>query len=37
MLRDSPCGGTSNAATIAVTTRVVSLLMDANNNNFSNQ
>jgi hypothetical protein len=26
-LRDSPCGGTSKAATVAVTTRVVSLLI----------
>ncbi len=34
MLRNSPCGGTSKAATIAVTTCVVSLLMDGNNNIF---
>jgi hypothetical protein len=33
MLRDSPCGGTSKAATVAVTTRGVSLQMERNNNN----
>jgi hypothetical protein len=35
-LRDSPCGGTSKTATVAVTTRGVSLLMQANYNIFSN-
>ncbi len=35
-LRYSPCAGTSRTATVAVTTRVVSLLMEANNNIFSN-
>jgi hypothetical protein len=36
MLRDSPYGGTSNAATEAVTKHDVSLLMERNNNIFSN-
>jgi hypothetical protein len=31
MLRVSPCGGTSNAATVAVTKHDVSLLMETNN------
>ncbi len=34
MLRDSPCGGTSKAATVAVTTGAVSLQMETNNNIF---
>jgi hypothetical protein len=33
-LRDSPCGGTSKAATVAVTTGGVSLQMEANNKFF---
>ncbi len=36
MLRDSPYGGTSKAARVAVTTREVSLQMETNNNIFSN-
>ncbi len=36
MLRYSPCGSMSRTATVAVTARVVSLLMEANNNIFSN-
>jgi hypothetical protein len=32
MLRDSPCGHTSNAATIDVSTRVVLLLMETKKN-----
>jgi hypothetical protein len=36
MLRDSPCGDTSNAATVAVMTCDVSLLMETKNNIFSN-
>ncbi len=36
MLRYSPCGGTSKTATAAVTTRGVPLLMETNNNIFSN-
>jgi hypothetical protein len=31
MLRDSPCGGTSKGATVAVTTRGVPLQMETNN------
>jgi hypothetical protein len=34
MLRDSPCGGTSKGATVAVTTRGVPLQMETNNNIF---
>jgi hypothetical protein len=35
-LRDSPVGDTSNAATVAVTKRDVSLLMEKIKNIFSN-
>jgi hypothetical protein len=36
MLRDSPCGGTSKTATVTVTKRDVSLLMEKIMNIFSN-
>jgi hypothetical protein len=36
MLRDSPCGGTSKGATVAVTTRGVPQQLETNNIIFSN-